>query len=267
MFLSKALTVAMLTVMMLFSHPVGAENQPVETETAGKVELVERTGVKLPLDAEFVDENGNTVTLGELIDRPTILIPNYFTCPNSCSINLANLAGALNRMKLEPGADYRVIALSFNHRETPPQANSAKQNYLALLYNGFPPEQWLFLTGAQDQIDRVLDTIGYTYKPLPDGTFMHPTALVSVGADGTVIKYVYGKFIPGDVELALVEAKSGDPAVSIKRFLEYCFNYDPNANKGPFQLVKFGMLGLFGVAAVWFSIRYLFKRESPSSLS
>lgn len=137
MFLSKALTVAMLTVMMLFSHPVGAENQPVETETAGKVELVERTGVKLPLDAEFVDENGNTVTLGELIDRPTILIPNYFTCPNSCSINLANLAGALNRMKLEPGADYRVIALSFNHRETPPRPIRPNRIILPCSTTGF----------------------------------------------------------------------------------------------------------------------------------
>ena len=100
------------------------------------------------------------VRLADLIKKPTVLLPIYFYCPNSCSTNLANLALAINRMKLEAGRDYQVIALSFSERETPEDARNAKNNYLKLLYDGFPEEQWRFLTGTREHVAAVLDTIG-----------------------------------------------------------------------------------------------------------
>lgn len=225
----------------------------------------EQTGVKLPLAAEFIDETDSAVTLGGLIEKPAILLPIYFYCPNSCSTNLANLALALNRMKLEVGRDYQVIALSFNEEETPEDARSAKGNYLKLLYDGFPEDQWRFLTGTKENIAAVLGTIGYEFKPLDDGTFIHPSALVTVAPDGTVIKYVYGKFIPGDVEIALTEAARGVPATSIKRLLDYCFNYDPDTNKAFFQGVKIAVLALFGALILFFFARFVWRKDPDDS--
>ena len=69
---------------------------------------------------------------------------------------------------------------------------------------------------------------------------------VTVAENGMVIKYVYGNFIPGDVEMALAEAKSGIPALSVKRLLNFCFNYDPDKNKTLFQVVKVVVLIIFG---------------------
>ncbi|MEJ2058372.1 MAG: hypothetical protein P8X39_11095 [Desulfofustis sp.] len=119
---SAALITALL-VIVEFSPAIAAQGQIVsETQQAadeGKVWIDEQTGVKLPLEATFVDETGAVASLGSLITRPTILLPIYFYCPNSCSTNLANLALAVNRMKLEAGKDYQVIALSFNDKETP----------------------------------------------------------------------------------------------------------------------------------------------------
>ena len=63
----------------------------VTAESEGKIWVDEQTGSLLPLDVDFLDENGAGVTLGSLIDKPTILLPIYFYCPNSCSTNLANL--------------------------------------------------------------------------------------------------------------------------------------------------------------------------------
>jgi protein SCO1 len=242
---------------------------PSQTEEQGTVWVEEKTGALLPLNTEFVDENGAAVTLGELIDKPTILLPIYFYCPNSCPTNLANLALAINRMKMEIGDDYRVIALSFNHLETPENARNAKNNYVKLLYEGFPKEQWRFLTGTQENVAAVLDTIGFTFKPLEDGTFIHPSTLVTVAPDGTVIKYVYGTFIPGDVELALAEAAKGVPARSIKRLLNYCFNYDPDTNKWFFQGVKVGVLALFAGLAIFFLVRFIWRKgpDDPDQAS
>lgn len=233
----------------------------VAESSQGKIAIEEQTGSFLPLDVQFVDENDREVTLGALIERPTILLPIYFYCPNSCSTNLANLALAIDRMKLEAGSDYQVIALSFNHDETTEDAKAAKANYIKLLHDEFPEDQWRFLTGTKENISAVLDTIGYTFKPLEDGTFIHPSALVSVAVDGEIIKYVYGNFIAGDVEIALSEAAKGVPATSIKRLLNYCFNYDPDTNKSFFQGVKVVVLSLFGGLILLFFARFVWKRD------
>lgn len=240
-------------------------SEPELKNEQAKVWIDEQTGVRLPLEATFIDEMGAAVTLGDLIEKPTILLPIYFYCPNSCSTNLANLALALNRMKLEAGKDYQVIALSFNDKETAEIARNAKANYLNLLYDGFPEDQWRFLTGTKDNITAVLNTIGYEFKPLDDGTFIHPSALVTLDPGGTVIKYVYGKFIPGDVEIALSEAAKGVPAISIKRLLDYCFNYDPDTNKSFFQGVKMAVLTLFAGLILFVFVRFVWKKDPDDS--
>lgn len=241
------------------------KNNPDDGEN-GKIFIEEQTGAFLPLESQFFDESGTAVTLAELIDKPTVLLPNYFYCPNSCSLNLANLASAVNRMKMTAGKDYRLIALSFNHKDTPADARDAKQNYIKLLYDEFPEDQWSFVTGTKENISAVLDTIGYAFKPVEDGTFIHPSALVTVAEDGKVIKYVYGKFIPGDVEMALSEATKGEPAISVKRLLNYCFNYDPEKNKTFFQTTKIVALLVFGSLIAFFFLKIL-RRKDPGDTS
>ncbi len=270
--LSAVKKIVVITVLLILcgfalQGIVQGETAPAlgQQSEQGKIWIDEQTGVKLPLDAAFVDEEDKVVTLGSLIEKPTILLPIYFYCPNSCSTNLANLALAINRMKLDVGKDYQVIALSFNDKETPENARIAKNNYVKLLYEGFPENQWRFLTGTKENISAVLDTIGYTFKPLEDGTFIHPSALVTVAPDGMVIKYVYGKFIPGDVEIALAEAAKGVPATSIKRLLNYCFNYDPDTNKSFFQGVKVAVLGLFAGLVLFFLVRFVWKKNPDDS--
>ena len=247
----------------------GAKNSQLGggEENAGqpRIWIDEQSGAVLPLDALFLDDDGQQVVLGDLLDKPTILMPIYFYCPNSCPTNLANLAVALDRMQLEAGKDYRAIALSFNDKEKPEQARYAKRNYLRLLHESFPADQWNFLTGSKENIASVLDAIGYDFKPLDDGTFIHPSALVAVAEDGTIIKYVYGSFIPGDVEIALKEADSGVPARSIKRLLNYCFNYDPDKNKSFFQTTKLVVLSLFGGLAVFFFVRFIRRKGNGSA--
>ncbi len=250
---------------LLFSTlagPVGDgwANTRGEAAEPRQITVVEQTGVHLPLETVLVDENGVSVSLGSLIDKPTIVLPIYFTCPNSCSVNLANLAVAMGRMKLQAGVDYRAVALSFADQETAEDARRAKNNYLRLLGDNFPEDQWTFLTGDRPAIDAVLETIGFSYKELADGTYIHPSMLAVVTADGIISKYVYGSFIPGDVEIALSEARRGVVATSIKRFLDYCFNYDPAATNLVFQTVKLVTLAVFGGGLVWFFIRFIRRR-------
>ncbi len=254
------LALALLPALLLVPVVVPAADSAGPPELPRVISVDEQTGATLPLESRFLDEHGAVVTLGSLIDKPTILLPIYFTCPNSCSTNLANLAIAMDRMKLQAGRDYRAIALSFDDEETPETARSAKANYLNLLDDDFPADQWRFLTGSRAAIDAVLDSVGFSYKKLADGTFIHPSMLVVLADSGMIIKYVYGTFIPGDIEIALAEAQRGRPATSIKRFLDYCFNYDPTATNAVFETVKLLIVGTFLLGLAFFFVRILRKK-------
>lgn len=223
--------------------------------------VTEKRGDYIPLDAEFVDEQGRKVTLGEIIDRPTLILPIYFYCPSSCSVNLANMAVAMNRLRFDPGDDYKAIALSFSHTETAEIATQAKRNYLKLMFDGFPADQWYFLTGTEAEIKRVTDSMGFRFKRMDDETFIHPSALIVVAADGKIIRYVYGSFIPGDIDIAISSAKEGVPILSVRRLLDFCFNYDTSGKRSIYQNVKVAVLLFFVVVLVGVSIYYGRKRR------
>lgn len=221
--------------------------------------VIERTGEFLPLDTLFRDEAGKEVTLGEVVDKPTLILPIYFYCPSSCSRNLANMAVAMNQMSFEPGRDYRPIALSFSDTETPENALRAKRNYLKLVYDQFPDAEWKFLTGSAESIHAVTEALGFRFKKVDDGTFLHPSVVIGVAADGKIVRYVYGSFVPGDMDLAVASARDGTPTLSIKRFLEFCLSYDPDQNKPLFTYVKIGVV-IFFATLVALIFRFSRKR-------
>lgn len=235
--------------------------QVVTSTAAADIEwLVEKTGQYLPLDLEFTDEAGKPIRLQEIIDRPTIFLPIYFYCPNICSKNLANLAIALNSIRLVPDQDFRVIALSFNDAESYEDAARAKKNYLKIVGADFPPEGWRFLTGNKEAIKTATDAVGFRFKKIDDETFIHPAALMTIAKDGKIIRYVYGSFLAGDIAVGLADAASGRPSLSVKRLLAFCFNYDPDKNKSVFQWVKIGVMLFFGIFLAIVFIYYRRKR-------
>ncbi len=242
------------------SKQVVTNNTPADTEW-----LVEKTGQYLPLDLEFIDENGKPIQLKEIIDRPTILLPIYFYCPNICSKNLANLAIALNSLSMVPERDFRVIALSFNEAESFEDAARAKKNYLKIVGADFPPEGWRFLTGNKEAIKAATDAVGFRFKKIDDETFIHAAALMTIAEDGKIIRYVYGSFLAGDIDMGLADAASGRPSLSVKRLLAFCFNYDPDKNKSVFQLVKIGVMLFFGIFLAIVFIYYKRKRPKMNS--
>jgi len=219
----------------------------------------EQTGKYIPLDASFKNERGETVTLQQLIDRPTLLLPVYYYCPKTCSFDMANLAEALSKSS-HSIETFRVISMSFSEIEPPAAAATAKPNYIELLGEDFPDEAWTFLTGDTENIMKVTQAIGYTFKKQPDLTFIHPSAMVALAEDGQIIKYVYGSFITGDVDLAIAEAAKGTPATSIRRFLSFCFNYNPKQNQTIFRILKFGTAALISIGGIFF-LKFLFKKR------
>ena len=238
----------------------GTDRQP------GREWVEEKTGTRIPLDIILRDEEGQPVSLDFLIDKPTLLLPVYYYCAGSCSRNLANLAASLGRMKSLPGKEFRAIAFSFNDQEKTEDARRAKKNFLKLAGGEFPEQEWRFLTGDRDAIAVLTGALGYRFEKSDDGEFIHPSALVAVSSDGKIIRYVYGDFIPGDLDMAVVDAARNTPSLSVKRLLDICFGSDPDANKGIFQVVKLVVLAVFGVAIAAILLRVR-KKDAKTARS
>ncbi|PHR24081.1 MAG: hypothetical protein COA36_16115 [Desulfotalea sp.] len=247
-----------LLIFCLLDYAVGTVHATTEAVVDEQpTGVVEKGGDFLPLEAVFKNEHGQKVSLKQLIDKPTLLLPVYYTCPRICSFDMANLALALQQTKIAHDS-FNIISLSFNDQETAADAAKAKKNYTNMLQDTFATDSWSFLTGDLHNIQLVTKSIGYTFKPAGAGLFLHPSAMVAIGRDGKIIKYIYGSFLSGDVDLALSEAKKGTPATSIRRFLAYCLNGDPARNRLIFRIMKISVLLLVGIGG-FFLVRLLRK--------
>jgi protein SCO1/2 len=199
-----------------------------------EVRFDQRLGEKLPLDAVFVDERGETVTLGRYFGRrPAILAFVYFECPMLCTLTLNGLAKSLDVVDLEIGREIDVVVVSIDPGEGPEEARAVKAD--TLLRYGRPESApgWHFLTGTEDAVARLTAAAGFHYNYLPeDDEYAHTTGIVIVDPKGTISQYYLGiEYPPRDVRLALVEASAGGVGTAVDQLLLYCFRFDPEQGK------------------------------------
>ncbi len=257
-----ALKVLILLIGAIFVH--SAVNAHVEQpKDLSGIGIDEKLGQLIPLDLIFYDEDGNPVTLKQLIHTPTILALVYLHCPNVCSLLLQNLATVLDQLPAEPGRDYIAISISFDDREKPALALEKKKTYLKMIQKPFPPEAWRFLTGHQENIHKLTDAVGFHFKRVGDD-FEHPVTLIILAPDGKIVRYMYGEDpLPFDLRLALVEASQGRIGPTIAKVVRYCFSYDPKAHK-----LVFNMLKVTGTVTLLFALSFilflLLKGKKPN---
>ncbi len=226
----------LLAVMLLWITSASAGAQ---MKTAPNVGIDEKLGSPVALDTVLKDENGNDVTLRQYVDRPTILLFNYFRCPGICPVLINSTVDVVNRMKAVPGKDYRLIAVSFDPTDTPGLAREKKANYLNQMRRPFSPDDWHFLTGTAENTRTVADSAGFQYRQQGD-MYVHPGALILLTPKGIVSRYLYGtSFVPADVEIAIQEAAGGQVLPTISRVLSFCYVTDPAGRGRVFSLTRF----------------------------
>jgi len=243
------------------SHHSSQGTAPVPA-TQTKAGLEEQLGEIIPLDTGFIDEHGMALRLGDYITLPTILVPVFYFCPQSCSITLGSLATALDDVELTAGEEYQVLAFSFDAEETPQMAKQAKGNYLKIFTREFPGDAWPFVTGSQEAIDALLASIGYSVQKTGPHAFLHPNAIVVLSPTGKIIRYLYGtSFLPFDIAMAISEAEAETPQLSIRRLLTYCFDYDRERKTYVFQTLRVAGVGILVLLALFFFFFLYRKRD------
>ena len=233
------------------------------------VGVAQHLNQQLPLNAQFVDDRGNTVQLGDYFGkRPAILTLVYYNCPMLCSEELDGLSGALEMVHLTPGKDFDVIVVSIDPTETPELAARKKAYYVKRYGRPETAAGWHFLTGQPAAIDALTKAVGFGYVrvPGPDGKldqFAHASSIEVVTTDGHLAQYYLGvEYSPKDVLLGLVEASGNKIGSPVANILTYCYHYDPQTNKHSLIVARVVQLGgMVTVAGLGGFMFLMFRRD------
>jgi len=185
---------------------------------------------QIPLDAPFVDENGQPATLRQYTGKkPVVLAFVYFTCPMLCNQVEQALVGTLKMISFNPGTDYDVVFLSFDPNDTPEEALQKKHEAMSRFARPTTEPGWHFLTGTRESIDTVTKAADFrfTYDPKTK-LYGHASGILLLTPDGRISRYFFGvEYPPSNVRLGLVDASSGKIGTPVDHLLLFCYQYDP----------------------------------------
>ncbi len=213
-----------------------ARAQSPEPEEAKRIEIDQKLGAAIPLDAEFFDDQGRPVTLRQYFDgrRPVVLTLNYLRCPMLCGVQLQSFLQTLKEMKgWTPGENFTILTVSFDPFEKSELARAKKAAYIAELGKPAAAAGWHFLTGPSDSIKPLTRSVGFNYFwNTSNGEWAHSAALILLTPDGRVSRYLGGlSYEPDTLRLSLVEASAGKVGTVWDKLFLWCFHYDSKVGR------------------------------------
>ncbi len=249
-----ALAAGALCVQTLAQSPVATGFTPsAETSAAPRelqgLEVTDRRGERLPMQATLRDEAGQSITLAQLFSdgRPRLLQLGYMRCPMLCSLALNGLVRGLQPLDWSVGDQFDVVFVSINPAENAELAAAKRKGYATEYARAGGEKGWRFLTGDEATVRSIAETVGFPYRLMPDGEYAHPAAVFVMTGDGRLSQYLPGVApATADLRLALTGAGEGRLGSTFDRFVFWCHQFDPA--KGGYVLWAFRVMQLGGGA-------------------
>ena len=266
---STLILISWLSVFFIFDTANAQlnQNRPAILDDIG---VDEKLGDQIPLDLKFANSNGDSVSIGELIEsgKPVLLNPLYYECPILCSLVLDGVFSTINELVWTPGKDYTIISFSIDPEEGPELAAEYKERYINALNRPGSEEGWHFLTGSEENIKALTNSIGFKYKyEETTGEFIHLASVMMLSPEGIISRYLYGaNFREFDFRNGLYEAADGKIGSMTDRILLYCFTYDPSSQSYvpvAMNIMKLGGLATVIILGIFLGV--FWRRERGSS--
>ena len=227
-----------------------------------EVAIEQRLCEQVPLDAQFRDETGRAVQLGEYFQsRPIVLVLAYYDCPMLCTQVLNGTVSTLKVLPFDAGKEFDVVVVSFDPRETHALAAAKKELYIEQYKRAGAAQGWHFLTGDAPSIKRLTEAVGFKYYYDEETKqFAHASAIMIVTPQGKLSHYFYGiEYAPKDVRLSLVEASASRIGSPVDQLMLYCYHYDPATGKYGMAIMNVvriaGVLTVVGILALLIFLR------------
>lgn len=254
------------------ASPKMASEKPAQLEGVG---IDEKLGQSLDLSIVLKDEAGVERPLQSFFDgkTPVIISPVYFSCPGLCNFHLNGLTEGLKGVDWSVGTKFRVLAVSFDSKETPELAGKKKETYMKLYERPGTEAGWSFLTGSAESVRRLTESVGFKFRWSEETQeWSHASAAIVVSPTGTITRYLPGiMFEPKDIRLAVLEAGQGKVGTFVDQLVLYCFQYNPHQSR--YTIYAFNMMKLGGGVMMLFLAIWLLpfwwrsRRPQPGARS
>jgi len=244
-------------VYSLFAGFMLSAQTPLSTPPV-EIGFVEKQGQYVALDTKLVNEQGDTVILRDILNKPTILNLVYYRCPGTCSPLMWGVSKFIDAVDLEMGKDYQVLTISFDPTENIDLGIKKKANYVSSLKHKDRADYWYFFVTDSANIANLSESVGFHYRWI-NTAYVHPTGLIALAADGKITRYLRGmEFLPFDIKITMVEAADGKIGPSINRLLAIC--YDQKGNDFVFNVLKVSGIVIAFFIIVIFLILFISKK-------
>jgi protein SCO1/2 len=222
--LARLFAIALLTAL-LGSAPLaraGLSREIVE------VEAWPQANAALPLDLPLQGQTGQPKLLREWLGRtPSLWILADYTCKTLCGPVISIAAEALAHSGLKPGAEFRLIVVGFDPKDTAADAEALKRAQVGS--DGALAGVSYFLRTDAKGISELTRAFGFrsSYDREHD-QFAHPAAVFAVSANGHVTRALSGLALDGSsLRLALVDAGRGEVGSLADHIRLICYGFDP----------------------------------------
>jgi len=221
-----------LAVILVLSNvqTVSAEN--ILPPDLNDVSIEEHLGSSIPFDAEFKNEKSEVITLGSYYSsgKPILINLVYYDCPMLCNLVLNGMSRGLDEMRWTPGNEFDIVTLSIDASETPELANEKKAAYIQSISKKESAKGWHFLTGTDENIRMVTETIGFNFNKLGENDIAHGAALYITSPTGKLSRYLYGVQYSGfDLKRGLLDAMDEKQISVADKVLMFCYRYSKDA--------------------------------------
>lgn len=204
---------------------------------------------QIPLDLQFINEAGQTVRLGDYFgDKPVVLSLVYYQCPALCNLVLNGMVAGFDGSPntLDIGDDYQVVTVSIDPTEGPEVAGQKKASYMEQYHRDGGAEGWHFLTGQQDAIEDLAQSVGFRYYyDAETKQYAHASGIMFLTPGGKVSSYLMGiEYLPQQMKMAVLQAGEGKIGSLVEKLAMLCYAYDPA--RGAYGFYIMGAVRLLG---------------------
>jgi protein SCO1/2 len=193
-----------------------------------QIEVMPTPSSGLPLQLYLEDDEGKSKQVQQWLGTtPSVWILADFTCKSLCGPVIAIVSDALTRSGLKPGADFRLIAVGLDPKDTAADASAMKNAQVGT--TGDLPSDTFFLRGSATDVARL--AVAFGFRSIYDSEhdqFTHPAAAFVVTPAGNISRALSGLALdPTDLRLALVDAGQGKIGSLTDHVRLLCYGFDP----------------------------------------
>ena len=134
------------------------------------------------LESEWVNQNSETMSIGELQGRPRVIAIFYSSCTYACPLLVGDMKKIESVLDEEEKEKLDFVLFSMDPERDTPKALKAYGKKMKL-----DPNRWTLLHASDDTVRELAAVLGVRYRKQPDGNFAHSNIITLLNDVGEIV--------------------------------------------------------------------------------